>query len=317
LKMLPKNFVCAVNSIRYGLIVVGMQFAFSNAYAQPPADMTVKWMPPQTEWSDIPEQAPTTEGYVDVDGVKLWYLDSGGDGEPVILLHPLTGSAAVWGYQQPVLVAAGFRVIAYSRRGHLNSDEGPRDNTGSAVTDLEAVATHLGLDKFHLVGSAGGGFIVPDYALTHPERLLSITIACSMAAIVDAELTEKYRLLMPPELSATSTWFKELSPSYRDANPDGVAAWKALEENATPNGRVRQARINTLNSEAFASITTPALLMTGDVDVYQPPTRLLELAARMTNASPEVVILSESGHSGYWEQPDAFNEALIEFLKRN
>ena len=278
----------------------------------------VRWMPAQTEWSDIPAQAAVTEGYVDIDGVKLWYWDTGGDGEPVVLMHPLTGSAAIWGYQQPVLTAAGFRVIAYSRRGHFKSDSGPVDNAGNAAEDLQAVADHLGLEQFHLVGSAGGGFIVPDYALSHPQRLLSITIACSTAAVADPQFREVYAaMLRTPEIVALPTWLKELGPSYRAANPAGVAAWRALEEDATPNGRVSQSRSNALDWDAFASIHTPTLLMTADADTYMPPTRLLELAAHMTSTEPEIVILSESGHSGYWEQPEAFNAALIDFLARH
>lgn len=277
----------------------------------------VRWMPPQIEWTEVPKQAPVTEGYVDINGVKLWYWDTGGSGKPVILMHPLTGSAAVWGYQQPVLVEAGYRVIAYSRRAHHKSDVGPRSNPGSAVGDLNAVADYLGLEKFHLVGSAGGGFIVPDYAVSHPERLLSITIAMSSSAVQDDALNHQNRMLLPKELTSRSTWFKELSPSYREANPSGVAQWQALEEIATPKGRLRQAKINTMTMDNFAKITTPTLLMTGDVDIYQPLPRMLTLAKNMTNTKPEIVVLTESGHSGYWEQPKAFNKVLIEFLNKH
>lgn len=289
----------------------------NSAFAQLGFEGEVKWMPAQTSWQPIPTQAPVTEGYVDIDGVKLWYWDTGGSREPVILMHPLTGSAAVWGHQQPVIASAGFRVIAYSRRGHYKSDAGPKDDTGIAAADLQAVADHLNLDKFHLVGTAGGGFIVPDYAVSHPERLLSITIANSSSAVADTALLEKYRLSAPDELRARSTWFKELGPSYREANPLGVAQWRALEELATPTGRVPQNITNIMTWDAFSRITTPTLLITGDADIYQPPTRLLEVAARMDNASPEVVILSDSGHSGYWEQPEAFNNVLIDFLNRH
>jgi len=49
--------------------------------------------------------------------VKPWYTDTGGSGVPVILLHAGTGSSRVWEYQVPVLTKAGFRVIAFDRRG--------------------------------------------------------------------------------------------------------------------------------------------------------------------------------------------------------
>lgn len=301
-----------------GFALAGLLAIFQTAFGQTEYDKEIRWMPAQTTWADIPEQAAATEGYVDINGVKLWYWDTGGDGEPVVLMHPLTGSAAIWGYQQPALVAAGFRVIAYSRRGHYKSDAGPGDDTGTAVGDLQTVATHLGLQQFHLVGTAGGGFIVPDYALSHPEKLLSITIACSTAAATDPRYRETYlAMLNTVEIQERPTWLQELGPSYRAANPEGVAAWRALEELALPNGRVRQPAVNDLSWDAFESIRTPTLLMTADADTYMPPTRLLELAGHMSGADPEVAIFSESGHSSYWEQPEAFNKVLIEFLLRH
>ena len=310
--------VYIVNMLAWALIGVGLLATSDLASGQTQYNGTVRWMPAQTEWTAIPAQAPAAEGYVDIDGVKLWYWDTGGDGEPVVLMHPLTGSAAIWGYQQPELVAAGFRVIAYSRRGHYKSDTGPTDDTGTAIGDLQAVANYLGLEKFHLVGTAGGGFIVPDYALSYPEKLLSITIACSTAAVTDSRYRELYMaMLNTPEIRGRSTWFQELGPSYRAANPEGVAAWRALEQLATPEGRVGQRAVNDLSWDAIASIRTPTLLITADADTYMPPTRLLVLAAHMERADPEVAILSESGHSGYWEQPAAFNKVLIDFLARH
>jgi pimeloyl-ACP methyl ester carboxylesterase len=295
-------------------ILVGLLSVAITALGQSHYADKITWMPAQTQWSSVPAQVPVTEAYVDIDGVKLWYWDTGGDGEAVVLMHPFTGSAAVWGYQQPVLSAAGFRVIAYSRRGHYKSDAGPLDNTGSAVDDLQAVVDHLGLERFHLVGSAGGGFIVPDYAVSHPERLLSITIACSSAGATDKQLLDHYRMIAPKELRARSTWFKELGPSYREANPKGVAEWRALEELATSQGRISQRKNNNLNWDAFATIKTPTLLVTGDADIYQSPPRMIAIAESMVNADPKLVVLSDSGHSCYWEQPVAFNKVLIDFL---
>jgi pimeloyl-ACP methyl ester carboxylesterase len=123
--------------------------------------------------------------------------------------------------------------------------------------------------------------------------------------------------LRTPEIVALPTWVKELGPSYRAAHPEGVAMWRALEKSAIPHERVTQGRVNELGWDAFAGIRTPTLLLTADADTYMPPTRLLMLAAHMTGTDPEVAILSESGHSGYWEQPDAFNTALIGFLGRH
>ena len=77
--------------------------------------------PAKTSWLDEPSYTPAAEGWVDVDGAKLWYQDSGGNGVPIVLLHAYTGSAASWRYQQDKFSKEGYRVIAYSRRGHYRS----------------------------------------------------------------------------------------------------------------------------------------------------------------------------------------------------
>ncbi len=59
-----------------------------------------------------------TEGaHADLPGVRLFHTDSGGEGPPVLLLHANTGTSASWEKQVPALVAAGFRAIAFDRRG--------------------------------------------------------------------------------------------------------------------------------------------------------------------------------------------------------
>jgi len=277
-----------------------------------PANHLVRWMPAQSEWEGYPppQSLLQFDSYITVNGVALWYWDTGGDGEPVILLHPPTGSAAIWGYQQPALINAGFRVIAYSRRGHYGSDTGPTNNPGTASGDLHALIDHLDLEKIHLVQS-GNGAIAIDFALSHPERVTSITLAMSLlwgANDID---------YIPAILQEQSSWFKELGPTYRDLNPIGVATWVGLAEFATSRVVVEQPTENEITWDMLADIEAPTLLMGGDADFYQPPPNLLELAEQMARANPEVVILSDSGHSGYWEQPEAFNQALIEFLKRH
>src|SRR6185312_7355232 len=107
----------------------------------------------------IPEQVPAKEGMAALPGTNLGYWDTGGAGEPVVLLHPASGSALVWLYQQPVFAKAGYRVIAYSRRNYFNSDSAPENNPGSASDDLQKFVDFLKLEKFHLLGSAAGGSV--------------------------------------------------------------------------------------------------------------------------------------------------------------
>src|SRR4029078_1230535 len=103
----------------------------------------------------IPEQVPAKEGMAALPGTNLGYWDTGGTGQPVVFLHPASGSAVFWLFNQPVSAKAGYRVIAYSRRNYYNSDSAPTKNPGSASADLQNFVEYLGLNKFHLVSSAG------------------------------------------------------------------------------------------------------------------------------------------------------------------
>jgi len=78
----------------------------------------------------VPVQAPAREAVAELPGTKLWFWDTGGSGLPVILLHAATQSGAGWVYQQPVLAAAGFRAVGYSRRGYSRSDPGDPADPG-------------------------------------------------------------------------------------------------------------------------------------------------------------------------------------------
>ncbi|MDB5459542.1 MAG: Twin-arginine translocation pathway signal, partial [Caulobacteraceae bacterium] len=110
-----------------------------HAAAAQPARAPMRILPAQYSWPPIPPQTPAREGLAPLPGAQLWFWDTGGPGEPLVLLHPSTGSSASWGYQQPVFAAAGLRVIAYSRRGDGQSEAGPKADTGVGSADLHAL----------------------------------------------------------------------------------------------------------------------------------------------------------------------------------
>src|SRR5258707_483459 len=99
---------------------------------------------------------PVFEGHANLPGVDLWYRDSQGSDVPAVFLHAATGSSRVWEYQDPAFVAAGFRFIAYDRRGFGKTVADASMPPGTGADDLEALRTHLRIDRVHLVGTAAG-----------------------------------------------------------------------------------------------------------------------------------------------------------------
>ncbi len=276
------------------------------------APSETRLIPAQTSWI-APPVTSATEGMADVGEARLAYWDTGGTGPALVLLHPATGSKDVWAYQRGVFAAAGYRVVGYSRRGHAGSDRGPDETTVSAADDLKALVDHLGIDRFHILGSAAGGFVVPDFALSYPERLLSLTIACSQGGGTDPDYRASIRRISAPGFSDMAASFRELGPSYRAANPEGTAAWEALEQASKHGARIRQPSRNDITGEALSRIQTRALLFTGSADLYSPPAVMRQYAGHLPNV--RTAVIAEAGHSAYWEQYEAFNSLVLEFLR--
>jgi pimeloyl-ACP methyl ester carboxylesterase len=259
----------------------------------------------------LPLQVPATEGLADLGNTRLWYWDTGGSGDAVVLLHPGSGSAEFYPYQQPVFAQAGFRVISYSRRGQYKSDLGSDTASYFAVDDLLGLMAYLKVDRFHAVGNALGGYVGLDAALSHPDRVKSLVLACSMMGISEPEYQATSQSLRPKAFNDLPTELKELGPSYRAANPAGVAEWKKLHDRA---GRSNPVRLrNKIDWSSLATLRVPTLLVTGDADLWIPPSLLRQVGERIPNS--RVVIVPDSGHGVQWEQPEIFNRTVLEFVR--
>ena len=264
----------------------------------------------------IPRPPPTSRGLAPVaGGANLFFIDTGGGGPAVILSHPATGSAHMWPYQLPVFAAAGFRVIAYSRRGYSGSS--PLDVAGAGVAsdDLEALADHLKLETFACVASAAGCSVLLDFAASRSSRLsAAIFSGGSFSGLAEPEHEAAVKRVALPGFEEMPSEFKELGPSYRAANPAGAEAWIALERKACLGPRPSMRRANRLDWKSVAGVSAPSLFVAGAADLYAPPALLRQVAARVP--ASEFVILAETGHSAYWERPSLFNDVAVDFLRR-
>ncbi|MDX1485396.1 MAG: alpha/beta hydrolase [Alphaproteobacteria bacterium] len=261
----------------------------------------------------LPAPVPAQEGFADLPGTKLGYWDTGGTGTPVVFCHPASGSALSWPYQQPVFSEAGYRVVAYSRRNYYNSDVAADDDPGHQVEDLNNLADWLGLDRFHLVGCAAGGTVATDYTFSHRDRILSLTVCSNAMGVQSGEIAEAAKRIRPHgQWELLPRWFRELGPSYRAANPEGVKKWIEINELSETGKGARQLRANVVTPDMLAGIDLPVLLLTGDSDTSTPPAILRLCAKRIPNCRIRTVC--ECGHSIYWEQPVVFNATILDFL---
>jgi pimeloyl-ACP methyl ester carboxylesterase len=262
-------------------------------------------------------EAPPAGRYAELPGVKLWFTDTGGAGAPIVLLHANTGTSEGWEAQVAAFARQGYRVIAFDRRGWGKSlaDPATGPQPGSVADDLDALADHLKLDKFHLVGVAGGGFISIDYAAWRPERLRSLVVAASTGQFAEKEMRDFTARVEIPELRKQAAVYREVGPSYRGANPEGTKRWIEIDAHAQQPGAPSQP-LRTPNTFAkLAAVTMPVLVMAADADLLAPPALMRAWAAHLKNY--EWATVPDSGHAIAWEHPDIFNAHVLAFIKQH
>ncbi len=110
---------------------------------------------------------------IEVGGDRLWAEDSGGDGPPVVLLHPGIADLRVWDLVWGPLTET-HRVIRYDVRGYGGSPAATQPY--SWVADLRAVLDHYDLADAHLVGNSNGGATALNLAVVDPARVRSLVL---------------------------------------------------------------------------------------------------------------------------------------------
>ena len=106
-----------------------------------------------------------------------------------------------------------------------------------------------------------------------------------------------------------------MGPSYRASNPEGVKAWLELEHRAVTGNRPGQKPANEVTWARLRLLLVPTLLIAGDADLVQPPALMRLFKRNIPNS--ELVVVPEAGHSIYWERPDVFNSAVLDFVGRH
>jgi pimeloyl-ACP methyl ester carboxylesterase len=154
--------------------------------------------------------------------------------------------------------------------------------------------------------------------------------------VQDEEFVKLGTELRPAEFLAMPAHLRELSPNYRAADPEGTRRWLDIERGSRSGGpasaQATAARAdaprgptsapvaaqplkNRLTFAALEKIVRPALLLTGGADMYAPPPVTRMFLQHIKGA--EFVVIPDAGHATSWEQPDAFNRAVLAFVRKH
>jgi 3-oxoadipate enol-lactonase len=193
------------------------------------------------------------------------------------------------------------------------------------AADLKALATGLGLTRFHLAGVSMGGAIAQEYAVAYPGDLRSLVLANTFAAAdpftraaFETWATVAQAAGMPVMMRAQAPWI--FSPGFYQQHPDRVAELIAGAEGSTQPAAAFAAQMAALNGHDCASrigaVRVPTLVLAARDDIIIRP----ELSRRLFDAlAPGVGTWAAvpGGHAAFWEDPGPWNQAVIDFVRAN
>lgn len=265
------------------------------------------------------------------DGVSLFYNDWG-RGRPVVLIHGWPLSSDFWEFQARPLAEAGFRVVAYDRRGFGRSDQ-PWDGYGydRLADDLAELMAHLDLTDTALVGFSMGGGEVARYLGRHGASRVS------RAALISAVTPFLMRTDDNPDGIARSV-FDEMIAGLEADRPgylqdfargffnvaegkapvsEGILAWYlqlAMQASSQATLACGRAWSETDFRPDMVAFTMPTLILHGAQDVNVAPATTSRQAARMI-PNARYVEYQDSGHAIIITDAELVNRDLLSFLQ--
>lgn len=258
------------------------------------------------------------ENFIQVDGNKIRYLESGDSKHVLVLIHGLGASAERWSKVIPIF-AKQYLVIVPDLIGYGYSDKPVADYTPEFFTAfLEKFFIALKITRPIIIGSSLGGQIAADYASTHPdkvEKLILVSPAGSMKQSTPALDAYIMAALYPNDESAKNV-FELMESSGHEI--DGQIVQGFIERMKLPNAKL--AFMSTIlglkNSEVITSklhtIACPTLIIWGSKDPVIP----IQYADNfLTNIKDcRFFRMDNCGHTPYVQDPETFSSTVLEFI---
>jgi pimeloyl-ACP methyl ester carboxylesterase len=220
------------------------------------------------------------------------------DGQPVLLLHPGRANTEWWANLAPVLVGAGYRVVAMDSRGHGRSAWSDASiSYAQLAADVIGLLDHLGIVTTDVVGWGDGAIIALELAIRYPERLNRVV---AYAAVITPEGVQ----FVPSDQIPP---FERLIADYRRLAPEP----ERFEELAGVLDALYKVGPNYSEAE-LQSIGVPVLILDGAADEFVTPDQPVQMAELIPGA--ELVLIPGTGHFAPFAKPAVFNQIVLDYL---
>ena len=243
------------------------------------------------------------------------YYETSGEGPALLFAHGAGGNAAIW-FQQTAHFANRFNCIAFDHRGFARSPAPPSTLTAAQFRDdALAVLDAVGVDRAHVVAQSMGGYTALRLALDAPERVASVTLSGTSGGLPNEQPSEALKALVS---GSDSGGIAATMARATKADQPKMALYAAISAFNTALSFANLADLVRTGGPSLADagrIACPVLFVAGREDPLFPPSLLASYVPHFPNA--DIQIVEDAGHSPYYEQPEAFNALLNEFLSRS
>jgi len=258
------------------------------------------------------------EKFLQIDGNKIRYLESGNSKKTLVLIHGLGASAERWDQVIP-LFADEFRVVVPDLIGFGYSDKPLVDYTTEFFSEfLEKFLIAAGIKQPNLIGSSLGGQIIAEYATSHSQEIQKLVLVAPSGVMkkstpaLDAYIMAA---LYPNEQSAKNA-FELMEGSGKNVNEKIVNGF--VERMRLPNAKL--AFMSTLlgikNSELVMSklktISVPTLIIWGSNDPVIPIQNADSFVSTIQDC--RFFRMDGCGHTPFVQNPYLFASKVLEFL---
>jgi 3-oxoadipate enol-lactonase len=258
-----------------------------------------------------------------VNDIKVNYQVKG-EGEPIVLIHGGSASIMHWIYQIPEL-SKRFKVTVYDVRGHGKSDKPKQEYSIELFSeDLSELLKELKVEKAHIIGHSLGGMIAQQFALSFPNRVLSLVLAASLCSVSKRfeSLLDNW-ILIAEKLGMEAVFSQFVLWSTNDRiyarNTDFIEILKA--QYLKDNDQVH-AFVSVLKAvkkfdviDQLQKIKKPTLVVVGDFDILTPPEYSEVIKDNIVNS--DFIVIEGAAHTlNFIEDGKPFNKAVLEFIRK-
>jgi len=237
---------------------------------------------------------------------------------PLLFLHGVGGGHHAWERQLPWFGGLGYPSHAWDQPGYGHSAIVEPYDLEHISASLARLIESLGDEPVVLIGHSMGGLIAQEAYVRYPKLIKALALCFTSAAFGggDSDFTQRFIAARIAPLDQGKSMAQIAAQLIPTMGSNSKLAEQIMASVPPDTYRKAMHLLTTFDRrKELADIKVPTLVVAGSDDKTAPPAVMERMAQKIPGA--EYVLLDGCGHLGPMDQPDAFNAALLAFLKRH